>query len=80
MAAARREDRLRCAAFDEQRGRAQPETAEDALKSIAEGELKIVKQKERALLAPIMQAGSFGVSLPRATARLLSFHPIQSAL
>ncbi len=59
---------------------AQPETAEDALKSIAEGELKIVKQKERALLSPIMQAGDFGTSLPRATVRLLSFHPIQSAL
>ena len=59
---------------------AQPETAEAALKAIAEGELRIVKQKERALLAPIMQAGGFGVSLPRATVRLLSFHPIQSAL
>lgn len=57
-----------------------PETGEEALKSIAEGELRIVKQKERALLSPIMQAGAFGVSLPRATARLLSFHPIQSAL
>ena len=57
-----------------------PETAEEALKSIAEGELKIVKQKERALLSPIMQAGTFGISLPRATARLLAFHPIQSAL
>lgn len=57
-----------------------PATAEEALKAIAEGELKIVKQKERALLSPIMQAGRFGVSLPRATARLLSFHPIQSAL
>ncbi|MCB1330473.1 MAG: hypothetical protein KDK28_14025, partial [Maritimibacter sp.] len=57
-----------------------PDTAEEALKSIAEGELKIVKQKERALLAPIMQAGPFGVALPRATARLLAFHPIQSAL
>lgn len=57
-----------------------PDTAEAALKSIAEGELKIIKQKERALLAPIMQAGDFGVSLPRATARLLAFHPIQSAL
>ncbi len=57
-----------------------PETAAEALKSIAEGDLKIVKQKERALLSPIMQAGAFGVSLPRATMRLLSFHPIQSAL
>ena len=57
-----------------------PETAEEALKSIAEGELKIVTQKERALLSPVLQAGAFGVALPRATARLLAFHPIQSAL
>ncbi len=59
---------------------AAPESAEAALKAIAEGELRIVSQKQRAFLAPVMQAGRFGIRLPHATARLLAFHPIQSAL
>ncbi len=51
-----------------------------ALKAIAESEVKLIKKREEMLAAPIASAGAFGCSLPLATLRLLSFHPIQSAL
>ena len=40
----------------------------------------VIKKREEMLAAPIASAGAFGCSLPLATLRLLSFHPIQSAL
>lgn len=56
------------------------DSPEAALRAVAEGDLKILKKRQAQLLAPILQAGVFGVNLPRATVRLLAFHPIQSAL
>ena len=51
-----------------------------ALKAIADSEVKLIKKREEMLAAPVVMAGHFGCALPLATLRLLSFHPIQSAL
>jgi len=40
----------------------------------------VTKETLAKLLTPLVRAGGFGRSLPLATLRLLSFHPIQSAL